>query len=70
MISTAKKHELLLKYNQKRERKFEDFMVKKCGTKETFMKTMEGPTPHQLATDTKYEHLYKKLGDEHRNKDV
>ena len=36
MISTAKKHELLLKYNQKRERKFEDFMVKKCGTQEEF----------------------------------
>ena len=70
MISTSKKHELLLKYSQKRDAKYEDFMVTKCGSKEAFMKTTEGMTPYQKATDTDYTHLYKKFADDHKNKDV
>ena len=70
MIDTATKHKLLLDYNRKRKDKFEGYMAAKHGTKEEFYKTQEQHKKKRLEEDEDYTNLYKKLADDHENKDV
>ncbi len=70
MLSTAQKHRLLIEYGNKRKKKYENFMTTKCGGEDEFRKTQERPLKQTMALDEGYQHLYKRLGDEHENKDV
>jgi hypothetical protein len=45
-------------------------MTQKHGSKENFYKTQEQMKKKRLEEDEDYTHLYKKLADDHENKDV
>jgi hypothetical protein len=71
MLSTSQKHQLLLEFNNKRKAKYEKYMIGDNGGEEQkFRSTMEAPISKTMALDERTDLLYKRLGNEHYNKDV
>eukprot|EP00344_Euplotes_crassus_P011474 CAMPEP_0197004376 /NCGR_PEP_ID=MMETSP1380-20130617/21880_1 /TAXON_ID=5936 /ORGANISM="Euplotes crassus, Strain CT5" /LENGTH=77 /DNA_ID=CAMNT_0042423143 /DNA_START=1 /DNA_END=234 /DNA_ORIENTATION=+ len=69
-LPTSTKHRLLLDYNRKRTNKYEGYMKKKT---ERMEKTGEKPFMHTDQYDTldqECKALYKRLAEDHKNKDV
>ena len=68
-IDTNTKHRLLLEYNRKRQHKYEDYMMKKTQNMQTQPAPVHDPYD-QDAIDVECKALYKKLAEDHKNKDV
>ena len=66
-LPTSTKHRLLLEYNRKRKQKFDNYMMGKTQN----METNKVPDRDDLdSIDMECQALYKKLADDHHNKDV
>lgn len=68
-IPTSTKHRLLLEYNRKRQQKYGDFMSKKTTDVEK-EGTQKLVNDNYDSIDTECQHLYKRLAEDHKNKDV
>ena len=66
MLTTAQKHDLIIKFNQDRQQTFEDYQVEKMARKEEEEKSGTA----KAKSGSQYTKLYKHLGADNRNKDV
>lgn len=67
-IPTSTKHRLLLEYNRKREQKYNDYMH--STQKEDVGRTDLNDRDDVDSVDLECRALYKKLAEDHHNKDV
>ena len=64
-LTTAQKHDLIIKFNQEREETYNMYQTEKQARKEE-----EEKSGTAKAKTTTYNKLYKHLGNDNRNKDV
>ena len=65
-LTTAQKHDLIIKFNQERQQTFEDYQSEKMKRKEEEAKSGTA----KAKPNSQYTKLYKHLGADNRNKDV
>ena len=70
-IYTSTKHRMLLDYNRKRKQRYDDYMVRKTQKMQAETDIKDEINDGDMdAIDVEVKHLYKKLGEDHKNKDV
>ena len=69
-VSTSAKHRMLLEYNQRRKKKYDHYMFKKTQQMDNEKITQNVKDDDLDSIDLECKALYKKLADNHYNKDV